>query len=150
VLGTWAYNATGSAIPTGTTTPVPVTFIGVLTANYSAKVTGPGTFIPGGSFPGTPIQAGMILEYNIVDGSIQLNSDCTGILSYTMQVAGFPVLLGPVVERIVVLPDKGEILSMSIYSPISKPMWAYTAKRMIPVPASVSWPQAPVPAGSGK
>ena len=146
LIGTWVYNASGWAIPNGTSTAVPVTFLGAISISYGAKaiVSGPGTFIAGGAFPGTPIQAGTILEYTL-DGTMEVTADCTGMLIYTMQVAGLPMPIGPLIERVVVVPSKGEILLMSVFSPLSKPLWTYTAKRISPLPTPVAWPVNPAP-----
>ena len=44
------------------------------------------------------------------------------------------------IERIIVLPDKGEIQFMSVKSPLSNPMWTGTARRMTANPFVVPWP----------
>lgn len=149
VVGQWAHSVSGWEIPQGATAPVQVTFMGVLNIDWSGKVTGPGTSIQGAPIPGTPIQAGQVLEYDYVNGSIQVTSECTGLLTTFIQLKGLPVPpLGPYVGRIIVLPDRGEMVALSIQSPSSKPMWTYTLKRITHVPGPVSWPQAPAPAAS--
>jgi hypothetical protein len=141
-VGTWALNATGWSIPAGGTTAVPVTFIGVLTVDYSARITGPLTLIWAAGIPGTSIPAGAVLDFDLVNGTIQLTSDCTGILRYSVQLKGMPAPpIGPYVERVVLLPDKGEMLSMAISTPISVPLWTHVMKRMSPVPVAAAWPK---------
>ena len=40
--------------------------------------------------------------------------------------------------------DKGEILAMAFIAPGSdKPMWAFTLRRLSPVPGSIDWPASP-------
>ncbi len=80
----------------------------------------------------------------MIDGTVELNPDCTGIWKYSVRLKGTPAPIpGQYVERIVAVPEKDEILFLSIRSPLSKPMSTGTAKRISPVPTPVAWPQAP-------
>jgi len=146
--GVWGYNGLGWSIPAGGTAPAPLTMIGVLVADHVGKAAGPGTVISGAPVPGTPIPAGQPQEWEFVNGSIEVNSDCVGVFKYSIQLkglAGPPI--GPYVDRVILFPDKGQMLGMSQLSPISKPMWIYTLTRMSAVPAPVSWPDVPAQAG---
>ena len=75
--------------------------------------------------------------------SIQLTPDCTGLLSTMMKIKGSPAPpMGPYIGRIIVLPDRGEIVAMSFRAPgAEKPMWTYILKRMTNIPWAVEWPQ---------
>ena len=144
VVGTWGYTGIGWSIPAGGSAPAPLTMIGIIVIDYSGKETGPGTFVSGAPVPGTPIPAGQPLDFDIVNATVQVNADCTALLKYSIQLKGMPVPpIGPYFDRLVVVPNGGEFLEMSVQSPISKPFWIYTFKRMSPVPAPVSWPAVP-------
>jgi hypothetical protein len=145
VVGHWAYNLAGWYIPAGGTVPVQVAGIGVFNIDYSGKVTGPATWAMAMPFAGTPITSGQMLEYDFVSGSIQVTPDCTGLLTTMLKIKGLPIpAMGPYVGRIIVLPDKGEILAMSLQAPPGeKPMWTYTLRRMSPTPGPVAWPDPP-------
>jgi len=94
--------------------------------------------------PGTPIPAGQALDMDMVNATVQVNADCTALLKYSIQLKGLPVPpVGPYYDRLIVLPTQGEILGMGVSSPISKPMWIYTMKRMSGVASPVSWPAVP-------
>jgi hypothetical protein len=145
VVGRWGYNLAGWYIPAGSSVPVQVAGIGVFSIDYSGKLTGPATWGMAVAFAGTPFVAGQMLEYNFVSGSIQVTPDCTGFLSTMMTIKGLPIPpMGPYVGRIIVLPDKGEILATGFQAPTTeKPLWTYTLRRMSPVPGAVAWPDAP-------
>lgn len=142
VVGNWSYRASGWDILPGGTTPVQMVFMGVLTIDWSGKVTGPGTFAMGAPIAGTPIPAGQALDYDFVSGSIQLTADCTGFLSTMMKIKGSPAPpIGAYIGRITVLPNKGEMISMSFRAPgTEKPMWITTYQRMTHAPSAVEWP----------
>jgi hypothetical protein len=150
VVGQWAYNVAGWDIPRSGAAPVQTVFIGVLNIDWSGKVTGPGTFAMGAAIAGTPIPAGQALDYDFVDGSIHVTADCTGLLSTMMKIKGSPAPpIGPYIGRIIVFPEKGEMVAMSVQAPgTEKPMWTYTLRRMTHVPGPVEWPQVPAPAVS--
>lgn len=141
VVGNWWYQVSGWDIPPGGTAPVQMVFMGVLSIDWSGKVTGPGTFAMGAPLAGTPIPAGQALDYDFVSGSIQVTPDCTGLLSTMMKIKGSPAPpFGPYIGRIIVLPN--EIVAMGFRAPNGeKPMWTYTLKRMSHVPSAVEWPQ---------
>lgn len=145
IVGNWSYHVSGWDILPAGATPVQMVFIGVLSIDWSGKVTGPGTFAMGAPIPGTPIPAGQALDYDLVSGSVQLTPDCTGLLSTMMKIKGSPAPpIGPYIARIIVLPGLREIVAMSFRAPGSeKPMWTYTLKRMTHLPSVVEWPQPP-------
>jgi len=144
VRGTWAFSGLGWAIPLGPPADAPpVVFMGVLTIDSAGKMTGPMTVISGAGIPGTPIPAGTVLDFDLV-GSVEVTPGCTGIWRYSIQLKGTPAPIpGQYVERIIVVPQKDEIMFMSIRSPLSKPMWVGTAKRLQHLPTPVTWPAAP-------
>ena len=143
-VGVWSFMSLGWSIPVGGSEPAPLTMIGILTIDYSGKMTGPATFVSGAPMPGTPIPAGQALDMDMVNATIQVNADCTALLKYSIQLKGLPVPpVGPYYDRLIVLPAQGEILGMGVSSPISKPMWIYTMKRISHVPSPVSWPAVP-------
>jgi hypothetical protein len=150
VVGRWAYSVAGWDIPQSGAPVTQMVFMGVLSIDPTGSVTGPGTFAMGAPIAGTPIPAGQALDYDFVSGSIQVFANCTGFLSTMMKIKGSPAPpIGPYIGRIIVLPDKGEIVSMSIQAPgTEKPLWTYSLRRMTPVPGPVEWPQAPAQAGS--
>jgi len=73
-------------------------------------------------------------------GSVEVNSDCVGVVKYTVKVKGFPDPLPGYIEKLVLDLNRQEIVSVSVQSPISKPMWISTWKRISSVPSPVTWP----------
>ena len=144
-VGQWAYNYSGWYIPAGATTPVQISTHGVFIIDWTGKVTGPGTWAMGAPLAGTPITAGEMLEFDFVDGVIQVNPDCTGLLSTMMKFKALPIpALGPYYGRIIVLPGRNEIEGMALQAPgTEKPMWTYTLKRMSYQPGPVTWLSPP-------
>ena len=144
LAGTWAYKGIGWTIPTGQSDAVPLTMIGVITVDYSGKSGGPGTEISGAAVPGTPIPAGQPLDFDIVNGTIQVTADCTAVFKYSIQLKGMGPMppIGPYVDRLVVMPTQNEVYGMSVASPLSKPMDVYSMKQISHAPVSVSWPAA--------
>lgn len=148
--GTWAFAEIGWTVPSGGSSAAasPVTVIGVLSIDSAGKLTGSGTTISGTGIPGTPIPAGEVLDFEF-EGTVEIGSDCTGFWTYNFKLRGTPAPLpGQFIERIVYSPGKDEILSMSIRSPLSKPMWIGFSTRLSRVPAPVTWPAAPAATGS--
>ena len=84
LTGTWAYTAIGWTVPAGESTAAPTTMIGILVIDYAGKVSGPGTSTSGAPIPGTPIPAGQPLDFEMVDTSIEVNADCTGLFKYSI------------------------------------------------------------------
>ena len=145
VVGQWAYNYSGWYIPAGATAPVQISTHGVFIIDWTGKVTGPGTWAMGAPLAGTPVQAGQMLEFDFVDGTIQVTPDCTGLLSTMLKFKALPIpALGPYYGRIIVLPARNEIEGMALVAPgTEKPMWTYTLKRMSSQPATVTWLSPP-------
>jgi hypothetical protein len=132
--GNWSTSSLGWAIPTaegpwgaaGQT--LPIVGLGVATIDHAGKMTG----------PGTAVMAGLVFDYEMA-GTVEVNSDCTGLLKYSLKMKGFPNLPG-YIERFVLDPARQEMVSVSVQSPISKPMWVATWRRISPVAAPVAWP----------
>ena len=136
LVGKWSISSSGWAIMTapGPWPPneaVPVAGLGILSIDSSGKLSGPGTIAV----------AGMTFDYEAV-GSVELNSDCTGLLLYTVKMKGFPDLPG-YVERFVFDLGRQEMTTVSKRTPISKPMWVSTMKRITVFPGAVVWPDIP-------
>lgn len=146
LAGNWAYVEMGWTVPAGASTTAPVTGIGAFSVDYSGRMTGSGSTISGAAIPGTPIPPGKVLDFDF-DGTIEITPDCTGLWKYTVRIKGMPALPG-FVERFVYSPQKDEMYSMSIQSPLSKPLWTGFAKRLSNVPGPIAWPPAPVPSGN--
>jgi hypothetical protein len=146
VRGTWAFAELGWTVPLGSGSSAvasPVTVIGLFTVDYSGKMTGSGTTISGTGIAGTPIPAGEFLDFDF-SGTVEITSDCAGLLRYSIQLKGTPAPLpGQFIERFVYSPAKDELLSMSIQSPLSKPLWIGRYMRLGHVPSPVAWPDAP-------
>jgi len=132
--GNWSVSMLGWAIPTApgpwgaADQTVPIVGLGVAVIDHTGKVTG----------PGTAVMAGVIFDYELA-GTVEVNSDCTGLVKYSLKIKGFPNLPG-YIERFVLDPARQEMVSVSVQSPISKPMWITTWKRISPVAAPVAWP----------
>lgn len=127
MAGTWSYLAIGWTVPNGASVPVPVTGIGVGVIDNAGNVTGPGTWTSGAPIPGTPLPAGQPLDIEVVNATIQINEDCTGIFKYDLLLKGLPIPpLGPYIERIIFDRGHDEVISMSVQAPTGKPMWTYT------------------------
>jgi hypothetical protein len=107
---------------------LPIVGLGVATIDHAGKMTG----------PGTAVMAGLVFDYEMA-GTVEVNSDCTGLLKYSLKMKGFPNLPG-YIERFVLDPARQEMVSVSVQSPISKPMWVATWRRISPVAAPVAWP----------
>ena len=136
LAGIWSASALGWSIPTApgpwpVNETVPTVGLGLVSIDHSGKLTGPGTIA----------LAGLVIDYAMV-GTVEINSDCTGFLKYTVQIKGFPELRG-YVERFVLDRNRQEMVTVSVRSPISKPMWVMTLKRVSSVPAEVTWPELP-------
>ena len=146
VRGTWAFAELGWTVPTGSGSSAvasPVTVIGAFSVDNSGKMTGSGTTTSAVGIPGTPIPAGEILDFDFT-GTVEITPDCTGVLKYSIQLKGTPgPLPGQFIERFVYSPYKDELLSMSIQSPLSKPLWIGRYTRLGHVPAPVTWPAIP-------
>ena len=146
VRGTWAFAELGWTVPAesgAAAVASPVTVIGAFTVDSSGKMTGSGTTISAAGIPGTPIPAGEVLDFDFT-GTIEITQDCTGVLKYSIKLAGTPgPLPGQFIERFVYSPSKDELLSMSIQSPLSKPLWIGRYTRLGLVPLPVAWPTIP-------
>jgi hypothetical protein len=141
--GTWVFADLGWTVPFGGSNAAsPVTSLGVVSIDYAGKMTGSGTTISGTGLPGTPIPAGEVIDFDF-EGSVQITPDCTGIWKYSIKLKGTPAPLpGQFIERIVYSPQKDSILSMSIQSPLSKPLWIGIAQRLGNVAGPIAWPDA--------
>jgi hypothetical protein len=144
IVGVWAYSGVGWVVPTGESTAAPVSMIGIAAIDFGAKLTGPGTITTAALTAGV-IPSGVPLDYDMVNATVQLNPDCSALLKYYIQLKVMPgaTPVGPYVDRLVVVPGQGEILGMGVASPLSKPMWVYTMKRISRVPSALSWPAVP-------
>jgi len=136
VIGDWSASALGWSIltapgPWPINETVPTVGLGVVSIDHSGKLTGPGTIV----------LAGLVIDYDMV-GTVEINSDCIGLLKYTVKIKGFPDM-GGYVERFVLDRNRQEMVTVSVRSPISKPMWVMTLRRISAVPAAVTWPELP-------
>jgi len=141
VRGTWAFAELGWTVPLGSgssAVAAPATVIGVATIDYSGKLTGSGTFVSGTGVPGTPIPAGEPIDFTY-QGTIEITPSCTGVLRYSLTVMGAPIP-GQFIERFFYSPQKDEMVSMSIQSAFSKPLWIGNYKRLGRSPDPVEWP----------
>jgi len=132
VRGVWSSSAIGWAIPLQAPTagPLPIVMLGVTTIDYAGKMTGGGTAVWGGE----------VLDYEFADATVTVNADCTGVMKYAVKLKGTPAPVpGQYVERLVVVPDKHEAVTVPTKSPLSKPMWVNTMKRISPAPYPVTW-----------
>jgi hypothetical protein len=112
----------------------------VFSIDYSRKMIGSGTTISGTGIAGTPIPAGEVLDFDFT-GTIEITPDCTGLLRYAIQLKGSAAPLpGEFIERFVYLPAKDELVSMSVQSPLSRPLWIGRYTRLGRMPVSVAWP----------
>lgn len=143
--GAWALEGSGYAIPFAATPqqPGPVVLMGVLTVDASGKASGPLTVVSGFAIPGTPIPPGTVLDMEFVEASVEVNADCAGVLRYSVKIQGLPQAIGPYVDRVVVLPDKGEMIGLTVKSPISYPVFTWRARKMTNETKPVTWPAAP-------
>lgn len=139
--GTWAFSELGWTVPLyGSEAATPVTVIGAFSIDGSGKMTGSGTTISATGIPGTPIPAGEVLDFDF-QGTIKITPDCTGILRYSIQLKGTPgPLPGEFIERFVYSPWTDKIVSMSVKSPLSKPLWIGSYKRIGLYPRAITWP----------
>ncbi|MFN0166231.1 MAG: hypothetical protein ACKV22_07350 [Bryobacteraceae bacterium] len=132
--GKWSIATTGSALPTapgpwtvGQT--VPVVGAAVVTIDHNGNFTGPGSIVLGGA----------VLDYEMT-GTFAVNSDCAGLMKYTVKLKGLSDVIPGYVERFILDLTHEEIVSVSIQSPLSKPMWLSVMKRISHVPSPVAWP----------
>ena len=139
--GTWAFVELGWTVPLGsgaTAVATPTTVIGTLTVDSSGKITGSGTFVSAAGIPGTPIPAGIPVDFTY-QGAIEITSDCTGVFRYIVSVMGAPIP-GEFIERFHYSSQKDEMTSMSMQSALSRPLWIGTFTRLGHTPAPVAWP----------
>jgi hypothetical protein len=142
VRGNWSMSASGWGIPLGAANAAaaPIVGIGAFSIDFAGKLTGSGTIIWAAGLPNVGIAAGDVLDFDM-EGSVDVGPDCTGVWRYSVRLRGVPGM-PPVpgyVERIVVIPQRDEIVFQSVKSPLSKPMWTGTAKRISQVPSAISW-----------
>ena len=132
--GNWSMSLSGWAVPTAegpwgaANQMLPIVGLGVASIDNAGKMTGPGTHV----------LAGLVFDLEFA-GTVEVNSDCTGLLKYSIKIKGFPNLPG-CIEQFVFDPVRQEMVSVSIQSPISKPMWVATWKRINSVQSPVAWP----------
>jgi hypothetical protein len=142
LVGVWAYQASGWVVPSGESTTAPISMLGIGSIDHNGNFTGPGTVTTGAAIAGIP--AGTPLEFDMINATVQVNADCTGLIRYYVQLKGVPVPpVGPYIDRLVVIPNQDEVLALGVVSPLSKPAWIYTMKRISRVPSAVSWPALP-------
>jgi len=143
VRGTWSYSSIGWALVNGS--PVPLIMLGVMVVDNTGKLSGPGTAITNGE----------VMEFEL-DGRIEVNSSCTGVMTYGMIV---PTPAGPVrvpgdgVGRLIINTRADEIVSATLTTPPAwgmKPNWLTTIKRMSPVPGDCVAGQIEGPCGSSR
>ena len=80
------------------------------------------------------------MEWELVDGTLQLLEDCTGISTYRVKPKGAPAPLpGRSVEKVIVLDDGEEIRSLSILGQAGKSITPGVWKRMSKEPGPVAW-----------
>jgi len=141
VRGTWAFAELGWTVPLGsglTAVASPSTVIGVASIEYSGRMTGSGTFVSGTGITGTPIPAGEPIDFTF-QGTVEITPDCTGVLRYSLTVMGQSIP-GQFIERFYHSLQRDEMVSMSIQSPLSKPLWIGKYTRLGRTPASIAWP----------
>jgi hypothetical protein len=124
-----AANATAS---TPAPEPIPIVGIGVVVIDSTGKLSGPGTVVSGPD----------VIDYDIAEGSIQLNPDCTGIMRYKLSTTingALVTIPTEYVERVILMTDKQEMITVSIKSPLSRPAWITTFKRVSTALIDVKW-----------
>jgi len=126
----WAIPFPGGPLPAGQT--LPIVGLGVATVDHTGKMTGPATAMVGG----------VAMEFEM-DGTFEVNDNCAGIVKYAIRLAGSPDLIPGYVERFVLDLGRNEIISVSVQSPISKPMWLTTLKRISYGEVPPGWPELP-------
>ncbi len=136
IVGTHAITYEGSygVMLPGSTSPAltPTGFIvGVVSITHSGKVTGAATVY-------TPDRPAAI--YEIVDGKVDLNSDCTGTVLMKMRVRGTEGPILEEVDRIIALPEQKEIIAaIDNLGPGVMPAVVGHWKRMSAVPNRAAW-----------
>jgi hypothetical protein len=135
--GTWSLSFMGWAIPLpgGPLPPdqtLPVVGIGLLTVDHRGVWKGPATAVVGG----------MTFEFEM-EGTMEVGPDCAGLVKYSAKFEGIPTPMPGYIERFVLDLARGEIVSASIASPISKPMWISTMKRISNSQTAIEWPEIP-------
>jgi len=125
--GTWAYTLQGIVypFPPAAADAVPVMGTGLLLIDQDGKFSGPLTFIQGGE----------VLDLEVINGTITVDPDCRGTLKYGCKLNGM-TLPGQWIERVILFPDKSgdnpEMATISVSSPLSKPSWLSTCRRILP------------------
>ena len=137
--GTWSMSFLGWAIPfaiPGSPLPadqtLPLVGLGVMMVDHTGKFSGPATGVTGG----------VVLEFEM-EGKLEVNADCGGVVRYGIKLKGTQDFIPGYVERFVLDLNRQEMVSVSIKSALSKPMWITTMKRISHVEAPVAWPDIP-------
>jgi hypothetical protein len=117
VQGTYAYTYQGTMLvpQTGAVpyAPAPAAALGTLSIDYAGKMTGTGIAVVGDQ----------VLEGEMVNASIQVNPDCTGVARWNMKIKGTDTVLPfQGIDRLIVLAQRGEILTISLGAPAGKPV----------------------------
>jgi hypothetical protein len=144
--GTWAFSEFGWTVPLesgASAASSPVTGIGVMTIDFRGNLQGSGSFISGTGIPGTPIPAGQVLDFDF-EGTVELSPECTGYWRFNFKPKGSPSPIpGEFIERIIYSHREDRIYSLSVRSPLSKPLWVGYVTRLSGFHLPLSWPAIP-------
>jgi hypothetical protein len=108
---------------------LPVAGIAVLAIDQTGKFSGPGSIVVNG----------LALDYEMT-GAVEMSSDCTGVIRYSVKLKGSADVLPGYVERFVLDRNQQQLTSISIQTPISKPTWTTTMRHIANPPSRVAWP----------
>ncbi|MEK7405912.1 MAG: hypothetical protein AAB225_12460 [Acidobacteriota bacterium] len=133
IHGAYAVFYDGWAVLPGSPLPlvVPGVIMGVISIDFGGKLSGAETVVV----------LGLVLEYEVLDGSVEIKADCTGTARTRARLKGSSQPPMEIVEKIIVLPEDKEIRTI-VTQPTGPPdgsMALGVWKRMSAVPKSANW-----------
>ena len=130
IRGTWAYNYRGSLILPDAPQPVPIVMLGVASIDAQGRMTAPGTAIMGGQ----------VLDFEMVNVTLDVKPDCTVTAKWGLKAKGAPAPFpGQGIDRCVIIPQGNEFQCTTIQGVLGKPIYIGIWKRIHAVPTAVAW-----------
>ncbi len=133
IHGTYAVFYDGWVVLPGSPFPLtlPGLIMGVISIDFGGKVSGAETVVV----------LGQRLEYEVLDGSVEIKTDCTGTARTRFKLKGSSQPPFEVTEKIIVLPEDKEIRTI-VTDPTGPPEGSMALgvwKKMSSVPKSATW-----------
>jgi len=124
VVGTYGSTWQGYMVMTlsGQTQPtaVPVSYLGAGAVDYQGRMTGGGTFAPGGT----------IMDVSFPNATVEIHPDCTGTVTWSMQLKGSNQPIGQGMDWFVALDNGDELILLTVQTAHGSPITLGSMKRI--------------------